>query len=109
MIVKNGGSRTTAAGLRRVRQRRYPQRKPPRREWSTEFKQIALNGQHRFGDDFTLSGKVGISRPKHENLIQTTIIMDKYDVDGYSYDYRGNSRFPTLNYRCWSHHIKVVL
>ncbi|MET0809241.1 MAG: TonB-dependent receptor, partial [Pseudoxanthomonas sp.] len=25
-------------------------------EWSTEFKQIALNGQHRFGDDFTLSG-----------------------------------------------------
>ena len=67
-------------------------------EWSTEFKQIALNGQHRFGDDFTLSGKVGISRSKHENPIQTTIIMDKYDVDGYSYDYRGNNRFPTLNY-----------
>lgn len=67
-------------------------------EWSTEFKQVALNGQHRFGDDFTLSGKVGISRSKHENPIQTTIIMDKYDVDGYSYDYRGNSRFPTLNY-----------
>ncbi|MGH8036747.1 MAG: TonB-dependent receptor [Stenotrophomonas sp.] len=67
-------------------------------EWSTEFKQIALNGQHRFGDNFTLSGKVGISRSKHENPIQTTIIMDKYDVDGYSYDYRGNSRFPTLNY-----------
>ncbi|WP_210132920.1 TonB-dependent receptor [Stenotrophomonas rhizophila] len=67
-------------------------------EWSTEFKQIALNGQHRFGDDFTLSGKVGISRSKHENPIQTTIIMDKYDVDGYSYDYRGNSRFPKLNY-----------
>lgn len=67
-------------------------------EWSTEFKQIALNGQHRFGDDFTLSGKVGISRSKHENPIQTTIIMDKYDVDNYSYDYRGNSRFPILNY-----------
>ncbi len=67
-------------------------------EWSTEFKQIALNGQHRFGDDFTLSGKVGISRSKHENPIQTTIIMDKYDVDNYSYDYRGNNRFPRLNY-----------
>ena len=67
-------------------------------EWSTEFKQIALNGQHRFGDDFTLSGKVGISRSKHENPIQTTIIMDKYDVDNYSYDYRGNNRFPILNY-----------
>ena len=67
-------------------------------EWSTEFKQVALNGQHRFGDDFTLSGKVGISRSKHENPIQTTIIMDKYDVDNYSYDYRGNNRFPILNY-----------
>ena len=67
-------------------------------EWSTEFKQLSLNGQHRFGDDFTLSGKLGISRSKHENPVQTTIIMDKYDVDNYSYDYRGNSRFPTLNY-----------
>lgn len=67
-------------------------------EWSTEFKQVALNGQHRFGDDFTLSGKVGISRSKHENPIQTTIIMDKYDVKNYSYDYRGNNRFPILNY-----------
>ena len=67
-------------------------------EWSTEFKQIALNGQHRFGDDFTLSGKIGISRSKHENPVQTTVIMDKYDVDGYSYDYRGNSRAPILNY-----------
>jgi TonB-dependent receptor len=67
-------------------------------EWSTEFTQVALNGQHRFGDDFTLSGKVGISRSKHENPIQTTIIMDKYDVKNYSYDYRGNSRFPRLNY-----------
>lgn len=30
--------------------------------------------------------------------MQTTIIMDKYDVDGYSYDYRGNNRAPVLNY-----------
>ncbi len=67
-------------------------------EWSTEFKQLSLNGQHRFGDDFTLSGKIGISRSKHENPVQTTVIMDKYDVKGYSYDYRGNSRFPVINY-----------
>ncbi|MGE6331545.1 TonB-dependent receptor [Stenotrophomonas sp. NPDC077659] len=67
-------------------------------EWSTEFKQLSLNGQHRFGDDFTLSGKIGISRSRHENPVQTTVIMDKYDVDGYSYDYRGNSRFPVINY-----------
>ena len=67
-------------------------------EWSTEFKQASLNFDHRFNDAFSLNGKVGVSRSKHENPVQTTIIMDKYDVDGYSYDYRGNSRAPVLNY-----------
>ncbi|ELQ15941.1 TonB-dependent receptor [Xanthomonas translucens] len=67
-------------------------------EWNTVFKQIGLSAQHRFSDDVTLSGKVGTSRSRHENPVQTTIIMDKYDVDGYSYDYRGNSRAPVINY-----------
>jgi len=67
-------------------------------EWNTEFKQVSLNFDHRFTDDFQMTGKVGISRSAHENPVQTTIIMDKYDVDGYSYDYRGNSRAPILNY-----------
>jgi len=67
-------------------------------EWSTEFKQISLNFKHRFNDDFSVSGKVGTSRSAHENPVQTTIIMDKYDVDGFSYDYRGNKNRPILNY-----------
>ncbi len=67
-------------------------------EWNTEFKQVSLNFDHRFTDDFQMTGKVGISRSAHENPVQTTIIMDKYDVDGYSYDYRGNSRAPIINY-----------
>jgi len=67
-------------------------------EWNTEFKQVGLNFDHRFSDAFSMNGKVGISRSAHENPVQTTIIMDKYDVDGYSYDYRGNDRMPILNY-----------
>ncbi|UXA70880.1 TonB-dependent receptor [Xanthomonas prunicola] len=67
-------------------------------EWNTEFKQISLDLEHRFSDAFSVSGRVGTSRSAHENPVQTTIIMDKYDVDGYSYDYRGNSRAPVLNY-----------
>jgi len=67
-------------------------------EWSTEFKQVSLNLDHRFNDAFSISGKLGTSRSAHENPVQTTIIMDKFDVDGYSYDYRGNSRAPILNY-----------
>ncbi|MCC4604695.1 TonB-dependent receptor [Xanthomonas campestris] len=67
-------------------------------EWNTEFRQISLNLEHRFNDAFSVNARVGTSRSAHENPIQTTIIMDKYDVDGYSYDYRGNSRAPVLNY-----------
>lgn len=67
-------------------------------EWSTEFKQVSLNLDHRFSDAFQITGKLGASRSAHENPVQTTMIMDKADVDGYSYDYRGNSRMPVFNY-----------
>ncbi|WP_355506378.1 TonB-dependent receptor [Xanthomonas cannabis] len=67
-------------------------------EWNTEFKQISFDVEHRFNDAFSVNARVGTSRSAHENPVQTTIIMDKYDVDGYSYDYRGNSRAPVLNY-----------
>lgn len=67
-------------------------------EWSTVFKQLALEGEHEFTDNFKISGKVGTSSSEHENPIQTTIIMDKYNVDNYSYDYRGDFYKPVLNY-----------
>ncbi|HYM86673.1 MAG TPA: TonB-dependent receptor, partial [Pseudoxanthomonas sp.] len=67
-------------------------------EWNTVFTQIGLEGEHEFTDNFKLSGKVGTSSSKHENPIQTTIIMDKYNVDNYSYDYRGDPYKPVLDY-----------
>ena len=67
-------------------------------EWSTVFTQIGLEGEHEFTDNFKLSGKIGTSSSKHENPIQTTIIMDKYNVDNYSYDYRGDPYKPVLDY-----------
>jgi TonB-dependent receptor len=66
--------------------------------WSTVFKQIGLEGEHEFTDNFKISGKVGTSSSEHENPIQTTIIMDKYNVDNYSYDYRGDLYAPVINY-----------
>ncbi len=67
-------------------------------EWSTEFKQVSLNLDHRFSDAFQVSGRIGTSRSAHENPVQTTIIMDKANVQGYSYDYRGNRNAPVINY-----------
>lgn len=67
-------------------------------EWNTVFKQLTLDGKFDVTDDFTLSGKIGRSSSVHENPIQTTIIMDKYNVNNYSYDYRGDFYRPVLNY-----------
>ncbi|KRA33494.1 TonB-dependent receptor [Rhodanobacter sp. Root627] len=67
-------------------------------EWSTVFKQLSLTGKHSFTDDFMIDGKVGTSSSNHDNPVQTTIMMDKRDVDGYSYDYRGNKWAPVIDY-----------
>ncbi|MFT4178811.1 MAG: TonB-dependent receptor [Thermomonas sp.] len=67
-------------------------------EWATTFKQISLDGEHRFSDSFRISGKVGTSKSDHSNPVQATVMMDKLDVDNYSYDYRGNPYLPVFNY-----------
>ncbi|TDK27174.1 TonB-dependent receptor [Luteimonas aestuarii] len=67
-------------------------------EWDTEFHQFGFEGKHRFTDNFTLSGRVGMSESKHSNPVQATIMMDKLDVDGYSYDYRGDPYKPVFDY-----------
>ncbi len=67
-------------------------------EWATEFYQFSLDGEHEFNDSFRLYGKVGTSKSEHKNPIQTTIMMDKLNVDGYSYDYRGDMNKPVFNY-----------
>lgn len=67
-------------------------------EWNTVFKQIGLEGEHQFTDNFKISGKVGTSTSDHENPVQTTIIMDKLNVDNYSYDYRNDPFKPVINY-----------
>ena len=67
-------------------------------EWNTVYTQLNFEGEHEFTDNFKISGKIGTSKSEHENPIQTTIIMDKYNVDNYSYDYRGDWYKPVLNY-----------
>ncbi|WCE05792.1 TonB-dependent receptor [Pseudoxanthomonas sp. JBR18] len=67
-------------------------------EWDTVFKQLSLNGEHRFSDTFNITGQVGTSSSKHRNPISTTVIMDKLNVDGYSYDYRDSLTSPSFDY-----------
>jgi TonB-dependent receptor len=67
-------------------------------EWSTVFKQVSLTGKHSFSDDFMIDGSIGTSSSEHDNPVQATVMMDKRDVDGYSYDYRGDKWAPVINY-----------
>jgi len=69
-----------------------------RDDWNTEFKQVSLSGEHRFNDAFKMNLLVGHSSSEHANPVQTTVIMDKNNVSGYSYDFRNSSTHPVFNY-----------
>jgi TonB-dependent receptor len=67
-------------------------------ELRTDFTHITLDGSHEFSDTMRLHMLVGYSEADHDNPIQTTLLFDRADVDGYSFDYRGNSRLPVITY-----------
>lgn len=65
---------------------------------STEYKQATLSGSHQFNDAFSGSFLFGWSESFHDNPIQTTLLFDRNNINGYVYDYRGNDRLPTITY-----------
>lgn len=67
-------------------------------ELETKFTQYTLTGSHQFSDTVTLSGMAGRAKSEFDNPIQTTLLWDIADADGVSFDYRGDSRLPALNY-----------
>lgn len=65
---------------------------------STEFTQNSLTLTHEFSDRLRFKGLLGRSEAIGRNPQQTTITFDRYDVDGYSYDYSGDANLPVINY-----------
>src|SRR4026207_283172 len=55
-------------------------------------------GCHDSPEKVRMHALVGYSQAEHDNPIQTTLLFDALDVDGYSFDYRGNSRLPVISY-----------
>ena len=45
-----------------------------------------------------VSGLLGFAEANHDNPVQTTLLFDAINVDGYTYDYRENSRLPLITY-----------
>ncbi len=66
--------------------------------YDTTFSQLALNLEHEFSDRFKVAAIVGQSKSEQDNPIQTTVSIERYDTDGYQYDYRGDQRRPFFNY-----------
>ncbi len=67
-------------------------------EQTTDFRQWTWTLRHDFSDSLRLNALAGKTRSEYDNPVQTTVIADKFGVNGYSYDYRGDRRLPVLDY-----------
>ncbi len=63
----------------------------------TKFTQLNIQAEHEFSD--MLKGHIiaGTSKSDHDNPIQTTVTLDQFNVQGYSYDY-SKGRVPLISY-----------
>jgi iron complex outermembrane receptor protein len=67
-------------------------------ELETQFTHVTLDVSQQLGDRFKVHGLVGYSEANHRNPVQTTLLFDRNDVDGYVYDFRNDSRLPLISY-----------
>lgn len=64
----------------------------------SEFYQYSLNLDQEFTDTIRFKGTAGWSTSIQDNPEQTTLSLEAYNVNGYSYDYSGNKNLPSFNY-----------
>ncbi len=67
-------------------------------ELSTEFTQVNFTAEHDFSDTFRAKFYIGRAESNFENPVQTTVTLDRQNIQGYSYDFRGNENAPIINY-----------
>lgn len=67
-------------------------------EWSTQFTQYSLSFDYEVAEDFRIYMIAGTSESKLNVDRQTTLILENFNSDGYSYDFRGNDTKPVITY-----------
>ncbi len=66
---------------------------------TTDYKQTTLELEQSFSERLRLNAMVGKAESDHDNPIQTTLLFDAVNTDGYSFDYRGGfNRLPLITY-----------
>lgn len=67
-------------------------------ELETEFLQYSVGLQQDFSESLRFKGVAGWSTSKQKNPVQTTLSLERYDSDGYSYDFSRNMNLPSFDY-----------
>lgn len=65
---------------------------------STEFTQYSVTADHDFTDRLRGHFYYGRAESNFDNPIQTTVTLDRSNIQGYSWDFRGNPDAPVINY-----------
>lgn len=65
---------------------------------STKFTQVSLSADHQFTDRLRGRFYAGQATSDYSNPVQTTVTLDRQNVQGYSFDFRGNGNTPVINY-----------
>nr|QQZ51455.1 hypothetical protein JKL49_10840 [Phenylobacterium glaciei] len=56
-------------------------------ELSSTFRQVSVRLDHDFNERLNVGIVLGQSRSIQDNPVQTTVSIDRYDQDGYGYDF----------------------
>jgi len=64
----------------------------------TEFQQYTLSFKQDLSSWWRVDGLAGITTSDFDNPFDVTVTNDRVNTDGYSFDYRENSRQPVLSY-----------
>ena len=67
-------------------------------ELSTEFTQVSFTLDHDFSDRLRGRFYAGRAESNFANPIQTTVTLDRSNIQGYSWDFRGNPNTPVISY-----------
>jgi TonB-dependent receptor len=65
---------------------------------TTTFTQYTLTGEQKFSDSFKVNALVGYSRSFFDQPIDTNIILNRENSNGFAYDYTVNKDLPLINY-----------
>lgn len=67
-------------------------------ELSTTFYQVSGSLKQALSDTFRVNAFVGYAKSDFDSPVQTTVVFDRNNSNGFSWDYRENDRQPVINW-----------